>query len=280
MGAPRVAATIVLLTGCNQVLGLDQTGVVDARYFDAPADAAAACPGPGVEPRFRPAYTQIPVPDCSSYIPTREWGKAVAYCPSLDIAEGDDDQMLAMATTLPPSDRYRYPRVSDDGQLLFVENAATTMLDIFRRDGDTWSYTRSLFDASYRFMSNPTSTSPRRAVQTDFNGTSYSLLELEEQADGSWSQIASTPVSDFGVGAIDQPALTSDGLRVTYIGQVTFSQAAVFLAQRGDLGSSFANPVRLTTVPMLPGIETPFLTDDCGRFYFSALRTVFYQTSE
>ena len=271
---------LLVVAGCNELLGLEATVPVDARLFDAPADAAPMCPAPGGEPRFGSAYTQVMAPDCSSYIPTRVWGKAVAYCPAINIAEGDDDGPLATAIVMPPSDRYRFPRVSDDGAVLFAENAATGMLDVFHRAGDTWSYSRSLFDASYRFMSNPTRGPVRRAVQTDYNSASYSLLELEEQSDGSWMQIASTPGADLGVGFLDEPALSSDGLRLTFLGvPLGTMQMAVFHAQRGDLASHFGNAVRLTTVPALPGLDTPFITDDCGRFYFSALRTVFYQTA-
>jgi len=275
--APLVA---VVLTGCNTVYGLDETIPLDARLFDAPPDAAPMCPGPGGEPKFRAGYTQLPVQDCDSYIPTRAWGKAVAYCPLLNIAVGDTDKELAPATVVPASDRYRFPRVSDDGLLMFVENAQSGMLDIFRRTDETWSYTRSIFDASYRFASNPTTPKngeARHAIQSDFRLNQNYVVELEEQAD-AWPEVAAYPASELGVGVLDQPALSSDGLNLTFIGSpLGGMQQYVFYAERVRTTDHFANAARLTTVPLLPGIGTPFITDDCGRFYFSALRTVFYQ---
>ena len=70
---------VLLLCGCNQVFGLQETGQLDAAFFDAPADAPYACPPLGTAPRFAPQLTQFLVQRCDGYSGVTS-GRAGASC--------------------------------------------------------------------------------------------------------------------------------------------------------------------------------------------------------
>ncbi len=279
----------IALGGCNQLFdigstrSLDAAIPIDAQYFDAPPDAPPACPAPGGEPTFKAAYNQLTsAANCTSFTPAFLWGKSVGVCNSR-ISQGALDGPLDTELGIVPAAYATYPRISQDGAVLFVENTQTLKVDIWVRNpaDDTWSKkVNTIDDASYRFLSNATIGSPRHAVQTDYNGANYSLVELVEQPSGDWAAADTYLVSTLGVGTVDQQSLSSDGLHMTFYGQPltgTF-KTAIWWTQRPDLSSRFGTAVELTTVPVTGG--TPFMADDCSRYYFSGLGSVFYQTQQ
>lgn len=274
-------------TGCNWVYGLastqplDAAPLIDAQYFDAPADAPPACPAPGGEPMFRDDYialANVQRRSCSWYTPHPAWGKATAYCNSR-VYQGPLDGDLDTETAVMPHAYMEHPRVSADGEVLFIENKQTLKVDIWRRNAadDTWTKAiNTIDDASYRFISQPTRGPVRRAIQTDFNGSYYLFNELEEQPSGDWAIVDSYPLTELGMGVVNVHSLSSDGLHVTMVGQPMGSlDAAIYWAQRPDTGSRFGAAVQLTTVPTSG--QTPYMTDDCSRYYFTGLEKVFYQ---
>lgn len=281
-------------SGCNWVFDIDRTRPldaaipIDAQYFDAPPDARPMCPPPGSAPAFQAGYVQLPVGNCISYVPAPDSGDAVTYCftgPKSYIQQGPIDQGVSEAQLSPPppttGGTYAMPRVSADGQVLFVENTATGNIDVFHRTADgTWTTaSQSFMDGSYRFVSNATRGPLRRAIQTDLDGVNmtYRFFELEEQPSGAWLPIEEHPVTDIGMSYIDTVSLSPDGRHMTLVGQVKDStKMGVYWTQRPDLASDFGEVVELTTVPP-GGILTPYITEDCSRIYFSALSTVFYQ---
>ncbi len=281
-------------SGCNWFYDiqksrpLDAAIPIDAQYFDAPPDAPPACPPPGSAPAFQPGYFQLPVGNCISYVPAPDSGDAVTYCftgAKSGVSQGPIDQMVAEAQLTPPpppsGGTYYMPRVSADGTVLFVENTGTGNVDIFHRNTDgSWAFAnQTLVDASYRFISNATRGPVRRAIQTDLDGVNmtYRFFELEEQPSGAWLPIDEHVVGDIGMGYIDTVSLSPDGLHMTFVGIIKDgTKTSVYWTQRPDIASDFGQVVELTTVPQ-GGIQTPYVTEDCSRVYFSALSTVFYQ---
>lgn len=280
---------ILAASGCNWVFDIDRTRPldaaipIDAQYFDAPPDAPPACPGPGSAPMFQAGYFQLPVPDCTSYVPAPDWGSAVAYCYNAGgTSQGTIDTSLApsVLTPLAPNDStYIVPRVSADGQVLFAENTTNSKINIFHRSpDDSWALTSyTLDDASYRFISNATRGPVRHAIQSDFNGSAYSFIEYVEQPSGEWTIASQHGVDEIGMGYIESVALSPDGLHMTLVGiPMGGTKMGVFWTRRADLASNFGMVANISTVPQY-GITTPYITEDCSRIYFSALQTVFYQ---
>jgi hypothetical protein len=269
-------ALLLIAAGCNQVYGLEQTRVRDApvkEFFDAPVDAMPGCGGG--EPLFQPQYFQLPIQEnCFSYS-TSEAGKiAVARC-NLGVRQGKFDDALD-TETFPPNDPIDEPRLSPEGDVLFVEASVGTAIEVqlYRRTGETWTLDRKIADgASYRYISNPTRAPNRRAIQTDFQNNVTKLVELVEQP-GTWMEFDRYPITDLGLSNATSLSLTPDGLHLT-VASSTLVGSAVFFASRPDVSQRFGLAVLLTTVPK--EAQSPFMTDNCARIYFTALTTVFYQ---
>lgn len=78
------------------------------------------------------------------------------------------------------------------------------------------------------------------------------------------------------MGVVTSQSLSSDGKHITMRGQPVGSlDSALYWAQRPDTASRFGTAVQLTTVPNSG--QSPYMTDDCSRDYFSGLEKVFYQ---
>jgi hypothetical protein len=275
----------IALGGCNSLYditstrSLDAAVPIDAQYFDAPPDAPPACPAVGGEPKFKAAYNQLTgVGNCVSFTPAFMWGKAVGVCNSR-IQQGALEGPIETELGVVPAGYTQFPRLSQDGALLFVENSMTLKIDIWAKNpDDTWTKKiNTIDDASYRYISQATTTSPRHAIQTDFNGSNNQLRELVEQTSGDWASVDLYLVSELGVGTVDQQSLSSDGLHLTFVGTPAGSNKnTVWWSRRATLADHFGTAVELTTVPLSGG--APFMADDCSRYYFSGLGAVFYQT--
>jgi hypothetical protein len=274
-----------VLGGCNWVYGLGDTRPIDAaipidaQYFDAPVDAPWTCPAMGTEPIFADRYKQLATTqkDCIGYMFAADTGFGVATCNHV-VMEAADGETLAPARLDPAIAYANEPRISPDGQLLFVRNGNTSMVDIYKRqpDGSWLANGKKIGDASYRNLSNPTRGPQRRAVQWDYNGSSYYVNELVEQPDESWSVVTTYTVTGV-LPVSEQPlSLSSDGLRLTFLGYVGSASGGVKFMQRFSVSEPFTTLTAVTTVPN-KDLAGPFMTDDCGQLYYSALRTVFSQ---
>lgn len=275
----------LVVAGCNPVFGLDKTDLmtpIDAQYFDAPADAPYACPPNGGEPRFNRFYNQLPALDIVDYyMPAPDIGIAIGRLRTGEIGQGPLDMALTPATLTPNGLHLKTPRISPDGDVLFVENEQTLKVDVYRRAGEGWAASGiTIDDASYRVVTNATRGPTRRVVQTDFDGANYMFRELVEDGSGAWNEVDLYPIFPaLGVGFVQSPQLSGDGLRLTFVGPVDQNNSVIFTSTRPDIASRFGTAVRLSTVPQI-FVDSPYMTDDCGRFYFGAIRTVFFQTQE
>ena len=148
-------------------------------------------------------------------------------------------------------------------------------------------------DSKYLIASTPTRGPVRAAV---FSGQDAQLgavlIEIESSGSG-WVEKRRTPVEMLGVSSVDEPHLSADGLRLVFVsygggvvvgggGQEadpptmdpTSPDQPVYYADRASRDEPFGMARPLMTVPGF--VQWPYLTEDCGRIYFSALNTVFY----
>lgn len=269
----RWMGLLAAVCGCNAVFGLRETAPVDATYFDAPIDAPARCPAPGGEPLFRPAYTQVPVNQCFSYVPSAS-GHALARCQNT-MWHGPVDGELQPATFVTAS-QLNSPRLAPEGDLAIVGVFPGNTFELFRRAvDDSWVHERQVFGAlPTRDVSTPSRGPDRRAMVVEFDTDHYQLTEIRDTGGSPWEVVDSYPASVLDVIELNSVSLTADGLRLVFKGSSTAGDSGVFQSERPNLSARFGPARLLTTVSNIA--ETPFMTEDCGRIYFAGLDTVFY----
>ncbi len=281
------------LAGCNQVFALKTTSelpAVDARYFDAPTDAAPTCPPDGSPPTFSPTLHQIPQ-DCFGYTLSATTGLAIASCRGPEtrgaISQGSIDHELTASTMSWPDSGFTPqlqppPVISADGDQMVALGADSV---------GNWAY------ASYQLqpdgswlaasamqlpfpagngdaVSAPTHRPNRRMLylRSSFDG---SLHELAEDQTGAWQDVGVISIASLGLLYLQSIELSADGLRLIAIGETTTLPGDNALySSRSDLSAAFPPPAVLASVP--PGAGHPFLTDDCARVYFDGLSNLFY----
>lgn len=276
----RISANglVVFACGCNAVFGLGSTRAVDAAYYDAHIDAPFTCPPPAMPPQFSPAFQQDFVQNCTSYTTSATTGKALASClPGPTIDEGDRDQPMIPAAGLQDSNFfYTYPRLGPDGDTavmhVYDKQQITNSFAEFRRDANGWTKQQ---DISPGFLitasTSTTRATPRHLLALSQTGAVHELIEQG----GVWVDHATHDFSELGVTGTDFDFnWTPDGLRLVFTGTlVGDSTTRLLYAERDTIDQPFSPAVSM------PGIDfTPpgFLTEDCGRVYFSSLGSVFY----
>jgi len=128
-------------------------------------------------------------------------------------------------------------------------------------------------------FSRPSHGPDRRLIYREFAVTGELLVELANSGAG-WTEVNRYLLNDLkGESSsfeLDEASLSADGLRFVVIAGYTgmVSTTAAFYSDRATLSDRFT-PLRLiANAPY--AIQAPYLTEDCGRLYFSALGTVFY----
>ena len=276
-------AWVLLVAGCNQIYGLDNTRVRDGsvkEFFDAPPDSAFTCPTTGV-PQFKFELTQVPILECTSYVPSRTWGKALTTCSAgsagSEIRQGEIDKAVSKAT-LDTQVALFEPRLWPDGDQVFFENLASFQEEVYKRNPDeTWSFVGNAFPTNFFIDTTPPSRGPdRRVIRTEamINTGIYQVTEMSD-ATGSWQIHDEYPLTDPNVIGVFHPSMTSDGLRLVAEGQLAAGVGkAIIFASRPNVGVRFGRFEVLATVPK--AASYPHLDDDCGKIYFSAVDTVFF----
>lgn len=271
----RVA--LLVLCACNQVFGVKDTRQVDARFFDAPADAAWGCPPLGQPPVLDPQLHQDILQWCMSY--SIAGGHAVASChePSdfFDIYEGAPDQTLAPAPGVPANagdDVYDQPRLSSDGSELYVRhyNYSTNVQETLmytRGAGGAWvpgtppPFGQNANDNQSTIVAGSTG-------DRTFISNNLAIEEWVHEATG-WRDAGSIPIASLlptqavGLNPIDPLRLLVSGYdRHTYY------------TDRLDVGSPYRSAIRITELPDYASDAA--MTPDCGRVYIAGLHSIFY----
>src|SRR5207302_4451118 len=114
-------------------------------------------------------------------------------------------------------------------------------------------------------------TTPRRMLAL----AAGMMHELVEDSGGAWSDVAVYTYAELGATTFGYELyMTPDGLRFIDSGTVPGGTSEqVLYADRPSLDVPFSHVVPVQDVDFLPGA---FLTEDCGRLYFSSFGSVFY----
>jgi hypothetical protein len=258
---------LLALAGCNQLFGSTSVAVQPGAQFDAPLDAPFACPAIGQTPQYSQYVHQFLARDCSFY--GTGGSDAIASC-TISGAEtvviGPIGSDLLPAVGLPSSLLPLTPRLAPDGQTILARSDPRIVE--YARTGNTWTVATlevfQLANSGVPFSSIAQSGSTLRVLMIEYS--TGSLVEYE-RANGAWSKISTTPLSQLNLASVSGLALTGDGLRL-----VISTGNQVLFTDRPSLDAAFrpADPVQAPT-----GVDI-FATDDCARIYLSGLGSVFY----
>jgi hypothetical protein len=286
---------VVFACGCNAILGLHDDYTrrppSDAQVFDTPADAPFTCPPLGTAPAFRPAVHPLPIVDCFDYSFSQSAGLAIANCTTTPgaifgtVGEGAIDSAVSLAATVDDPSTYEYfqPRLAADGDELIRLRYSQYptfrfTFEVLHHDAPlTWSPASALpYDKpesqvpSLPDVSTISRGPDRRVIVIDRSTTDTSPQLHEFASSGTGWQLTDT----YSINAVDavvtQPALSSDGLRMVFVGS-----GGVRYTDRASVGVRFGASQLVKGVPST-GVTWPMLDDNCGKLYFSALDTVFF----
>jgi len=292
MGAERAVRLVTPLIGlvaCNSVFGIEHTKL-QKDYFDAKPDAPFACP---TDTETAPAFSQffvqvVAVDDCRSY--TIGGDKALATCTQQvgDLAVEAIEQGPANApldTTVHlspmPAGSMSAPVLSPDGSELWLSsydtNTNTTTIGVYSESSSgNWEHQQDVYSTPAFFeVGTPMQAGSNRRVLVLELGTVH---ELAENPPGTWTDIHTYNTStDLQLGAIyTPPNITPDGLHAVLPAASSglgMNQGVFYLA-RSDLSQPFGPAISVPGPP--PNVQTPFMTGDCSRVYFSGLDSVLY----
>jgi hypothetical protein len=288
-------AVSVALCACDNVFGLHQTQplLFDAKYFDAPIDAPFACPPTGTVPQFSSLLHQDIFQPITEYTISSSTMQAMGLNGG-NVAAGMDDEPMQSTTGFPGGmfcgscAAGYHPRLAPEGNsayIIFAPSPAIyppkspSLTQYLRGSDGTWtpgsSYSVSV--AATDFISSVTQAALRRIViyssGTDDNFYEYAL----DDSSGAATLVGThTPVT-LGVEFIQNPMLSSDGLRLVFEGSnmADAFSLTVYYADRSDPSQLFGTATALANVPASDDGQE-YLNDDCSRIYVSGLGSMFY----
>jgi hypothetical protein len=286
----RVWPAILLLVGCNRIFGIAETGqtpppdAIDAAYFDAPADAPFACPPTGETPTFSRLLNQI-VQTCADYSPST-MGRAVGYClgTKYQLAEGPVDGELVPIADFAEVDgtHLDLARYAPEGDELFVrvwlESSVFARIVVYRPSGGTFVADHDItlpaaepIDSFVRF--GAPSRGPLRRMMIRNTGQDYQ--EIEVDATGASTSIGTYTAGDLGAASLIglPPNMSPDGLRIVFLASDASVGTITAYADRATINDRFS---KVRILDGVPRSDAPFMTENCGRVYFTALGYVFW----
>jgi len=307
----RLVGFFALACGCNQYFGVDSTKLIDAPpAVQVDAQVPPSCPALGTVPTFKNELYQMPARYCYGYSASDATNTGVALCNSAVYAGAVEATMSPIPMSPLPTTP-GFVRIAPEGDRLYVgvyQQVAPygTALHEFAFDaagatdrGSVFSYT----DGGYFTASTPTR-GPERSSVFSLYDTATSATALVEIVDtgAGWHELRRTPLADLGVTSLEEPSLSPDGLRLVFTsygsgiigggggGWETTSTPSngaelppemvgqpdqpLYYTDRPSRDQPFGPAQPLVTVPSF--VQWPYLTEDCGRIYFSALNTLFY----
>ncbi|MGE5184665.1 MAG: hypothetical protein ACM31C_21485 [Acidobacteriota bacterium] len=277
-------ASLVLACACNQTFGLNETRLRDASAPDAPP----SCPTQGA-PLFSSVVHQIVFQHCIDYTLSRSAGRALALCadpggPGYHVADGPLDMPLSPSAGL---ETLTYL----DGAVLEPDGNAAL---VYAYDGTSAAWRRYVRDNAGQWTLAATFALPAMAITAPTTGATPHIFgkptstfeEYVADGNGGWTVAGTYTLQQLGVTAnADHPTWTSDGLQLLLYDQLANNEFAIAYTQRASLADRFGPVTYLDSLAAYArndSTETAAyggvgaMTDDCGRFYFSALSSVFY----
>jgi hypothetical protein len=272
---------LLLLCGCNQVFSLTETVSVDAQYFDAPPRQPPHCPAVGADLAFGPQLHQLHY-FCVNYQVSSSADLAMTSCLENDryqIFSGPADGPFTPVSELPQSTidfDVSAPRLDPDGALLLISTFDLTNvvgeLRVYHREGPVWVRDANVPNAP------PAASNLSRGPGYRFLGTN-GVSDVFEYAfaGGTWQRVTTHPLAMLQVPSVGSTWLSADALRMLFVADAfsVFDNRYMAYADRTSVDEPFGVARRLN----LPILVDAYVTEDCGRLYFSGLHSIFYAES-
>jgi len=269
----RAALIVCAVAGCNSIYDLDKTTIEGT--FEAHCT-------PGEVPHYAKRLHQVLIQACTEYTISPTTQTAIAVCFDgfeLALAEGPIDKpLLKIQIPLPnPPYAYQQPRLPPEGDRLLIEQQNTSLVNagpiadsiytVFKRSGGAWVRDYDIPGIVGSQQIGRPSASPRAHW---FVSSFSTVVEYIETTPRTWTAGTPFPAKDLGVDTVQGGInLTSDGLRAVFTGAIGMTRS-VYYVERNSIDEKFG---RATPLENVPEVDDPFLTDDCGRVYFSGLGT-------
>jgi hypothetical protein len=204
-------------------------------------------------------------------------------------------------------------RLAPDGDHVFISHSdSTTYASQFiefkwngttLEKGDVYAAPHDYQYGELFDISTPSRGPDRHIVYSDYNYTT-AKTEIVEIADGGgkFVEVARYPLEELGDSVMQpmKPSLSADGLRLVFLntsyvagggvgygtnsangadlggggGWCGYSNNVVMYTDRPNPSAHFGPAQVIDTVP--DQVDWPYMTEDCGRIYLSALNRIFY----
>jgi hypothetical protein len=264
----KVALIALALAGCNQVYGLDQTRLDDAR-------GPVRCTEEAPSFRGTPVLV-VPMSTALRYYSlSRDHTLAVGAGPGA-VYEGPGDSAALKGALLmpPPPTSAASPQLTPEGDELFISYQAS--INRYTR-GDGWKQEAVLPITSADHSSPTARVHGERHMLVMPNSNEF--REYVETAPDQWVQRGDQYMpKDLGVNTFFEVDISADGLHA-----VIGSLAEVGYASRARLEDRFTNMRTFNPFFGNPQLFDPHLSEDCGRLYFVILGAsagVYYVATE
>ena len=272
----------VAAAGCNQIYGLEQTRLVDARPM--------GCPEIGTTLTFQSAPTTIINDRLLNYYQF-DVGRTFAIAvKSNKVYRGAIDQPL-VETAISDDDlnhELGIARLAPEGDQIFVQirNKQTdaTTVERFDAAGDgMWTaigpVTIKLADEFDRISAPSRREGGRRLLLLTRASVGFSKVvqELVEDDAGQWTTVGAPYAAfDLGVDAIFDPNLSADGLRLVFSGFGFSGENAIYYTDRASVDERFHQASPVFSLIGNGQALSPFVDNDCDRMYFYAVPGIHY----
>ncbi|MGE5183869.1 MAG: hypothetical protein ACM31C_17485 [Acidobacteriota bacterium] len=276
---------LVTLCACDSIFGLQPTkqGGLDAKFFDAPADAPFTCPPLGTTPFFQTQPQQAVFDSCVAFQTTADGSLALAACTG-QLAMGPVSGPLAPVADLAMYGTFVHQNASlspEGDQVLVSEPVSGTQINWIRylaaggghwTRGDTLVWPSPITSSVYG-VSQPTLGPTRHMMALDNGGY---LDEVIDDGTPNLQLARRYGQGDLGVYNYRGPSLAPDGLRLVIYATRPDGQGHVlqslWYSDRPSIDVDFR-----AFEPILAVVVTdPFLRVDCGRLYFSGIGSIWY----
>jgi hypothetical protein len=255
-------SSLLLLVGCNQILGLPEVAQRDAAFYDAHVDAPSACPT-GEPPRFdHGSLVQILNQDCSG-LTISDAGTVLAMCHG--VAAGIYEGVLGAPLSAAPgfettsTASFSEAHIAPEGDIATARRVTSSGDEavLLHRDASGWVVTASLSPLMIGDVSQP-SRGPNARVLVVTGTAVHELVDTGT----TWEDRNTYAFAQFTSEMID---LAPDGLHMWWAA----GTKGLLWADRPTLDDPF---VERGPIPGTEMFNDGFITPDCNKIYFSTLQ--------
>jgi hypothetical protein len=271
---------LLALCACNQVFDLHRTHLA---LPDGAAKPDPTCPDSG-PPRLGVTSHVVLSKSCNAYSPAETMDLALTSAGTFIYTGPIDSDMVSLLNLPTASSEYlQDARLGPEGDRLIVlrvnSNAFPLSYELFRSDAGVWTHDSTLPIAA--------STTLTIGVPSRFAAGAHVVVsrtdgfhELVDDGTGTWPErhfYDATMLTPDPSAVVSEASLTPDGLRMVFFGWGLAGDGVkhVWFAQRLSIDDPFTLPAQPIDVPGQVDAYAPYLTENCGKLYYSDNSTIY-----